>query len=164
MKYICWLNIWKAFSGEQRNARPVYRWPKNKPDARSSWDFGPTVAEPRMSLPADTAYITDITCNYHSPLDWRNLGFWRITFCCCLSQWPRGLRRGSAAACLLISCFRITPGAWMSVCCVLSGRRSLRSADHSSSGFLPTVVRRCVWSGNLVNEKAVALWGAVGPK
>ena len=41
------------------------------------------------------------------------------------SQWPRGLRRRSAAACLLRSWVRIPPGAWMFVCCdccVLSGR------------------------------------------
>jgi hypothetical protein len=41
------------------------------------------------------------------------------------SQWPRGLRRGSAAARLLGVGFRIPPGAWMSVCrkcCMLSGR------------------------------------------
>ena len=59
------------------------------------------------------------------------------------SQWPRGLRRRSAAACLLRLWVRIPPGAWMSVCCgccVLS----LRRADHSSGGVLPTVVRRCV--------------------
>jgi hypothetical protein len=41
------------------------------------------------------------------------------------SQWPRGLRRGSAAARLLGLWVRILPGAWLSVscdCCVLSGR------------------------------------------
>ena len=41
------------------------------------------------------------------------------------SQWPRGLRRRSAAAHLLRSRVRIPPGAWMFVCCecfVLSGR------------------------------------------
>ena len=41
------------------------------------------------------------------------------------SQWPRGLRRGSAAARLLRSWVWIPPGAWMFVCCeccVLSGR------------------------------------------
>jgi hypothetical protein len=41
------------------------------------------------------------------------------------SQWPRGLRRRSAAALLLRLCVRIPPGAWMFVCfecCVLSGR------------------------------------------
>jgi len=31
--------------------------------------------------------------------------------------------------------------------------------DHSSRGVLPTVVRRCVWSRNLVNEEAMAHWG-----
>jgi hypothetical protein len=41
------------------------------------------------------------------------------------SHWPRGLRRGSTAACLLGLWVRIPPRAWMSVsceCCVLSGR------------------------------------------
>ena len=41
------------------------------------------------------------------------------------SQWPRGLRRRSAAARLLRSWVRIPPGAWMSLCCeccALSGR------------------------------------------
>ena len=38
------------------------------------------------------------------------------------SQWPRGLRRRSSAARLLRLWVRIPPGAWMFVCCVLSGR------------------------------------------
>ena len=41
------------------------------------------------------------------------------------SQWPRGLRRGSAAVPFLGLRVRIRPGAWTSVCCeccVLSGR------------------------------------------
>ena len=41
------------------------------------------------------------------------------------SQWPRGLRRRSAAARLLRSWVRIPPEAWMFVCCeccVFSGR------------------------------------------
>jgi len=41
---------------------------------------------------------------------------------------------------------------------------SLRRAAHLSRGVLPTVVRRCVWSRNLVNEQALAHWGAVAPK
>ena len=39
------------------------------------------------------------------------------------SEWPRGLRRGSAAARFLGLRVRIPPGAWMCVyyeCCVLS--------------------------------------------
>jgi len=42
----------------------------------------------------------------------------------CRSQWPRGLRRRSAAARLLRLWVRIPSGAWMSVyweCCVLTG-------------------------------------------
>jgi len=40
-------------------------------------------------------------------------------FCFSLSQWPRGLRRGSAAAHLLRSLVLIPPGAWMSVVSVV---------------------------------------------
>ena len=43
----------------------------------------------------------------------------------CRSHWPRGLRRGSAAARLLKLWVRIPAGAWTSVCCeccVLTGR------------------------------------------
>jgi hypothetical protein len=41
---------------------------------------------------------------------------------------------------------------------------SLWRADHSSRGVLPTVVRRCVWSRNLVNEKALAHCGGYRAK
>ena len=40
----------------------------------------------------------------------------------CRSQWPCGLRRRSAAARLLRSWVWIPLGAWIFVCCVLSGR------------------------------------------
>jgi hypothetical protein len=55
------------------------------------------------------------------------------------SQWPRGINRGSAAVLLLGMRVRIRLGSWMFVpceCCVLSVRR----ADHSSRGVLPSVV------------------------
>jgi hypothetical protein len=48
-----------------------------------------------------------------------------VYYCRSRSQWPRGLRRRSAAARLLRSKVWIPPGAWMfvcCVCCVLSGR------------------------------------------
>jgi len=51
--------------------------------------------------------------------------FYLANPCSCRSQWPRGLRRRSAAARLLRSWVRIPRGAWMFVCCeccVLSGR------------------------------------------
>ena len=51
--------------------------------------------------------------------------FWNSRQAVCRPQWPRGLRRGSAAASLLGLWVRIRRGAWMSVCCeccVLSGR------------------------------------------
>ena len=77
----------------------------------------------------------------------------------CRSQPPRGLKRRSVAACLLRLWVRITPGTWMFVCCdccVVSGRGSLRRANHLSRGVLPTGVRRWVWSRNLVDEEALA--------
>ena len=38
-------------------------------------------------------------------------------------------------------------------------KRSLWRANHSSRGVLPTVVRRCVWFRNLVNEETLAYCG-----
>jgi len=46
----------------------------------------------------------------------------------------------------------------MSVCVVR--QRSLRRADHSSRGVLPTMVRRCVRSRNLKNEEAMTCVGS----
>ena len=54
-----------------------------------------------------------------------NLIILALLTCFCQSQWPRGLRRGSAAARLLRLWVRFPPGTWISVCCeccVLSGR------------------------------------------
>jgi hypothetical protein len=51
--------------------------------------------------------------------------FWQDYLCYSQPQWPRGLRRMSAATCLLRLWLRITPAAWMFVCCecrVISGR------------------------------------------
>ena len=51
--------------------------------------------------------------------------YFRQVISTCQSQWPRGLRRRSAAARLLRLWVRIPPRAWMFVCCeccVLSGR------------------------------------------
>ena len=82
------------------------------------------------------------------------------------SRWPRRLRRRSAAARLLRLWVRISPGAWMSVCCdccVLSGR-SLCDKLITRPGVLQTVVRRCVWFRNPVNENALAYWEVVAPK
>jgi hypothetical protein len=42
------------------------------------------------------------------------------------------------------------------VCCQVDVSTS---ADHSSRGVLPTVMRRCVWSRKLMNEKVLAHWG-----
>ena len=58
----------------------------------------------------------------------------------CRSQWPCGLRRGSAASRLLKNAgSNHARGVWMSVSCE-SCVLSLRRADHSSRGVLPSVV------------------------
>jgi hypothetical protein len=79
---------------------------------------------------------------------------------CNIKSKPVGLRRRSTVTRLLRLWDRNSPGAWMSVvilvCCQVevSGR-----ADHSSREVLLTVVRHCVWSRDLVNEKVLAHWG-----
>jgi len=62
---------------------------------------------------------------------------------------------------------RIPPAAWMSVCCeccVLLGRGLCVGLITCPWGvLLPTVMRRRVWSRNLVNDESLAHWGAVVP-
>jgi hypothetical protein len=86
----------------------------------------------KTSFISDTILITVFTTDRHrpylklaesSPLSHHFLN--RVNIVLCRSQWPRGLRRGSAAVRLRGLWARIPPGAWMSVsceCCVLSGR------------------------------------------
>jgi len=63
------------------------------------------------------------------------------------SQWPRGLRRRSAAARLLELWVQIPPVAWMCVCvecCVLSGRGLCDGLITRPKKSLPIVMRHCV--------------------
>jgi len=78
----------------------------------------------------------------------------------CRSQWPRGLRRRSAAARLLRSWVRIPPEAWIFVCCecrVLSGRglcdELITRPTYCSASL-------CVRSRNLKNEEAMTRVGS----
>ena len=69
----------------------------------------------------------------------------------CRSQWPRGLRRGSALVCW--DCgfeSRRGHGCLCCKCCV----RSMRQADPSSRGVLPNMVRsnKCYY-GNLTMRR-----------
>jgi hypothetical protein len=77
------------------------------------------------------------------------------------SQWPCGLRRGSAADRLLGLRVRIPPEAWMSFsfeCCVLSGR-------GLCVGMITRPEKCCrvwwmwVWYWSLDNEGTLAHWG-----
>jgi hypothetical protein len=84
----------------------------------------------------------------------------------CRSQWPRDLRRRTAAALLLRSWIRISPGAWMfvcCVCCVLSGRGLCdEPITRPEESYRKWYV--WVWFRNLVNEEALAHWGLLRQK
>ena len=77
----------------------------------------------------------------------------------CWSQGPRDLR----LACWDCVFESHREHGCLSVVSVVR-QRSLRRADHSSKGVLPTVMSQCVWSRNLVNEEAMAHWGLSGHK
>ena len=86
----------------------------------------------------------------------------------CRSQWPRGLRRRSTAARLLRSWVRFPPGAWMSVCCVWSGRglcNELITRSEESYRLWRVVVCDLETTKFLVNEEeAKAHYGAIAPR
>ena len=81
----------------------------------------------------------------------------------CRSQWPRGLRRRSAAAGLLRSWVRIPPGAWIFVCCeccVLSGRDLCdKLITRPEESYRPWCVVVCDLE-NLKNEEAMTRVGS----
>ena len=83
------------------------------------------------------------------------------------SQWPRGLRRSSAAARLLRLWVRIPPGVWKFVCCeccVLSGRGlcdGLITRPEESYRLWCVVVCDLETSKH---QEALTHWGAVAPK
>jgi hypothetical protein len=83
------------------------------------------------------------------------------------SQWLRGLRRRSAAASLLGLCVRIPTGARMSVCCeccVLPGRDlCVGLITFPEESYRLRCVAVCDL-GNIVNEEALAHWGALASK
>ena len=87
--------------------------------------------------------------------------------CYSRSQWPRGLK---AYACKsspaeIVGSNHTGGHGCLSVVSVVCW--SLWRADQLSRGVRPTVVCRCVWSRNVVNEKALAHWGiggAIAPK
>jgi len=56
----------------------------------------------------------------------------------CRSQWPRGLRRRSAAARLLSLWVRIPPGAWMSVVSVVCCQIEVSATGRSPVQRSPT--------------------------
>jgi len=77
----------------------------------------------------------------------------------CRSQWPRGLRRRSAATRLLRSWVRIPPGAWMFVCCVFSGRGL---CDELITCLKESYRLWCVVVCDLEISRMRRLWPALG--
>jgi hypothetical protein len=111
--------------------------------------------EPEGSLPHSQE---PATCPYPEPTQ---SAFTYIIFLCHRSQWPRGLRRGSAAFRLVGLRVRIPPGARMCVCCeccVLSGR-GLCVALITRPEESYRVWCAWVWSWSLDNEEELAHWG-----
>jgi hypothetical protein len=84
----------------------------------------------------------------------------------CRSQWPRGLRRRSTAACLLRMWVRIPSlHGCLSVVSDACVQVEVSATSWSLVQRSPTEsVRRCVWSWNLVYEEALAQWGAFALK
>ena len=76
------------------------------------------------------------------------------------SQWPRGLRRGSAAARLLGLRVRIPPEEWMSVCCDCCGLSGRGLCDGLITRPEESYRLWCVWvwSWILDNYEALGYW------
>jgi len=74
-----------------------------------------------------------------------------------------GLRRGSRSPAEIVGSNPTEGMDFYCECCVLSGRGLCDRADHSSRGVLQNVECRCVWSRNLVSEKAPVHWGLLRP-
>ena len=75
--------------------------------------LGITVLQPQSHFHLGTPYTLWNAILQRVMKEWFEMVNWEK----CWSQWPRGLRRRSAAARLLRSWVRIPPGAWMFVCC-----------------------------------------------
>ena len=77
------------------------------------------------------------------------------------SERPHGLRRRSAAACLLRWWVRIPPGAGMFVMTVVCCQVEVSAMSWSLVQRSPTECGAsfCVWSTNLLNKGALAHWG-----
>ena len=86
----------------------------------------PHFMEPQNSLPSSHQPATCPIVRHFNPIHpLQPHFFYQPNSVPYRSQWPRGLRRRSAAARLLRSWVRIPPGGWMFLCCkccVLSGR------------------------------------------
>ena len=85
-----------------------------------------------------------------------------------LQQLPPVTDRSKTRACgrSLAGIAGLNPAGGMDVsceCCVVR-QRSLRRADPSSRGVLPTVLCHCVWSRNLHNEAAWTRVGLLGQR
>jgi hypothetical protein len=92
-----------------------------------------------LAFPGQSAY------NQHSGVishvsEKRKIRFRSTVWFSSRSQWPRGLRRGSGAACLLGLRVRLPTGEWKSISCECCQVQPLRRTDLSSRGVLPNEV------------------------
>ena len=103
-----------------------------------------------------TALMTSFLLYQQSSMYWKCFyNFTLVYHTWSRSQWPSGLRRGSAAGRLLRLRVRIPPGAWTFVCCKCC-QVKISATDWSLVQRSPTDcgVCHCVWSRNLENEEA----------
>ena len=104
--------------------------------------------------------VHDHYCVFFSKIRTAKLAFFNYPPGFCLSRWPRGLGRWSAATCRLILQVPVLPGAWMSVSfeyCVLSGRGlCVGPIAHPEESYWECCV--WVWSWSLDNKETLARW------
>ena len=104
------------------------------------------------------AILRVLLCNIIARVEY-NFG---IQYIICRSQWPRGLRRSSAAAPLLRLWVQIPAAAWISVCCeccVLSGRGVCNGLiTRSEKSYCPWFVIVC----DLETSRMRRPWFALG--
>ena len=87
-----------------------------------------------------------------------------VTCTKCRSQWTRGLRRGPAAARVLVLWVRTSPKhGYLSLVSVVFSGRGLCDGLITRPGESYRVWRVWVWSWSLGIEKALAHWEAVAP-
>jgi hypothetical protein len=124
-----WWNGTETGKADELGERPVLTQHSFVPETRHGWACGCYWVSAAVSRRPTTWTMARPTAHDSSDRGITAIGnvfeFCHGVLPNCRSQWPCGLKRGSAAPRLLGLRVRIPPGVWSSVCCeccVLSGR------------------------------------------